>query len=187
MTELPAEVVRRGRAAGAALALVAALTLAVNTHWIVGHLDWLRPLETGQLAPPFDLALLGAAGKPSGERVTSDGLRGKVVVIEFWATWCGPCLASLPLLDRAARGWGDRVVTIAVNLDDARRARQIFDDQHWRIALAGGDDEVAMRYQVEALPHLVVIGRDGVVRAVVRGGRAMATVEPVVARLLAAP
>ncbi len=182
--ELPAAVQRRGRIAGLALAALALATLAVNGGWIVSHLDWLRPLEAGQTAPPFDLALIGAEGKPTGQRVANDSLRGKVVVLEFWATWCGPCLQSLPRLDRAARGWGDRVATIAVNLDDAGKARQISDRAGWRLVLAASDEETASRYQVETLPHIVVIDQAGVVRMVGSGGAAVMRAEQAVERLL---
>ena len=49
--------------------------------------------KAGDIAPPFTLTLV------DGSKVTLDDLRGKVVVLNFWATWCGPCKAELPLID----------------------------------------------------------------------------------------
>jgi cytochrome c biogenesis protein CcmG/thiol:disulfide interchange protein DsbE len=49
--------------------------------------------RVGEIAPPFELTLI------DGSKISSEQLRGQVVVLNFWATWCGPCKAELPLLD----------------------------------------------------------------------------------------
>lgn len=173
---------RRGRWAGRAVLGVAALALAVNVAWIARHVDWLRPLEAGRAAPPFALDRIGAAGT-----VTSESMRGEVVVLEFWATWCKPCLASLPRLDAAARRWGDRARVVAVNLDDADLAAAIFARAGYGMTLAADDGETSLRYQVDVLPHVVVIDTAGVVRVVAHGGLGVRDAEGAVERLLAAP
>ncbi len=171
----------RGRLAGRVLLVLAAVALTVNVVWIARHLDWLRPLEAGQPAPAFELAVLTAGAPPVRDR----DLRGKVVVLEFWATWCGPCLQSLPRVDAAARRWGDRATVIAVNLDDRAKAAALFAEAGYRITLAADDGETSARYQVDVLPHVVVIDGDGVVRMVGQGGGGVRSAEAAVDRLLA--
>ncbi|MBK9030388.1 MAG: TlpA family protein disulfide reductase [Myxococcales bacterium] len=162
---------------------VVAACLAINVGWVVTHLDWLRPLVPGQPAPDFALPRIEAAGR-DGPPVALSTLRGRVVVVEFWATWCEPCLLSLPHLDAAARRWGDRVVVVAVNVDDRAKARALFDQRRYQMVLAADDDTTSERYGVHQLPHAVVIDRAGVVAAV---ASRPSQIETAVARLLAAP
>ena len=182
---------RRGRQAGRAVLALAAVALALNLAWIGRHLDWLRPLEAGQPAPAFALPVVpiapagGAAAPATVAQVRDVDLRGKVVVLEFWATWCEPCLLSLPHLDAAARRWGDRVAAIAVNVDDRAAAAAIFARAGYRLTLAADDGEASVRYQVDMLPHVVVIDASGVVRLVGQGGAGVRDAEAAVGRLLA--
>ncbi|HVV87654.1 MAG TPA: TlpA disulfide reductase family protein, partial [Kofleriaceae bacterium] len=167
-----------------------AVALVVNVVWIGRHLDWLRPLEAGRPAPSFDLPVLvagtaGAGPAPGAARVRDVDLRGKVVVLDFWATWCKPCLIALPRLDAAARVWGDQVAAIAVNLDDRDKAIDVYKDARWQLTLAADDGDASTRYQVEMLPHVVVIDARGIVRFVGQGAGGARNAEAAVERLLA--
>ncbi|TMQ06703.1 MAG: TlpA family protein disulfide reductase [Deltaproteobacteria bacterium] len=171
----PAEVVRRGRRVGAAFAVVAAAGAVLQVAWIAGHLESVKPMTSGEQAPAIALPRIEAAGA-LGERVTLAASRGKVTVLDFWATWCKPCLAEMPRLDRIARAHPD-VAVIAININDPAAARALFDQRGWAMTLVADDGDTGERYGVSAIPHTVILDRRGVVREVLRGARAdLATV-----------
>jgi thiol-disulfide isomerase/thioredoxin len=163
----PAAAVRPGRWIGAAVAAVAALGVASQVAWIAGNLDLVRPMKSGGEAPAIALPRIGPGGA-LGDRVTLAASRGKITVLDFWATWCKPCLASMPRLDRVARSHPD-VAVIAVNIDDPVAARALFDQRGYAMTLVTDDGDTSQRYSVSAVPHTVIIDRRGVVRQVVRG------------------
>ena len=168
---IPAGTLRRARAAGWAVAAVAAALLAVNVAWIVAHRELLQPAAAGEPAPEIAVPRIEAAGH-LGAPVTLASLRGQVVVLDFWATWCAPCRKQLPRLDALQLRFGDRgLAVVAVNLDDPVAARAMWDEQRWRMTLVhDADGEAARRYGVDPIPHTVVLDRSGVIRAVHRGG-----------------
>jgi thiol-disulfide isomerase/thioredoxin len=163
----PIAQVRAARRLGWGFAAVVALGVAIQAHWIADHLEFVRPMSSGDPAPAFSLQEIGPAGA-LGERVTLASSRGKITVLDFWATWCAPCLASMPRLDKLARKNPD-VAVIAINLDDPALARALFDKQDYAMQLLAGDDDVAQRYGASSIPHTVVLDRDGMVRQVVSG------------------
>jgi thiol-disulfide isomerase/thioredoxin len=106
----------RGHALSVGFALVAVTSagLAGNAAWAARHLHTLKPLTHGEPAPDFRLPR--GDGKPGTLGLSE--LRGRVVVLDFWATWCGPCLAMMPKLHELDREWRDRGVSIlGVNSD----------------------------------------------------------------------
>jgi len=167
----PPAVAKVGRGAGWGLGAVLCAALIVNGVSVIGDRDRLRPMTAGDPAPELGLPRVGADGA-LGARLTLGELRGKVVMIDMWATWCEPCLRAMPEVaslqaKEAARG----LVVVAVNLDDARKARALFDDPHnrWPMTLVFDDAGAADRYGVGSIPHVVVVDRGGVVRGVFRG------------------
>jgi len=124
---------------------------------------------TGQGPAPARQAL-GAA--PLVERTPEQfeqdlaGLRGRVVVVNFWASWCAPCREEMPLLQRAADRYGERVAVVGVDTGDDRAdaARFLaatgvgFATVYDRGGLAGG---IASRWSVTGLPQTWFVATDG--------------------------
>ncbi|MBN2170543.1 MAG: TlpA family protein disulfide reductase [Candidatus Krumholzibacteriota bacterium] len=115
--------------------------------------------DDAALAPDFTLTTLD--GK---EAVTLSALRGKVVYLDFWASWCGPCRQSFPEVKKlhAEYGKGDFVV-LAVNLDRSTApALRFMDSQKAEFtAVFDQGGKVAARYGVRGIPTTVLIGADG--------------------------
>jgi len=120
----------------------------------------------GQVAPDFALK------SSSGENMRLSEFRGDVVMINFWATWCGPCRQEMPLLDELYTRY-ERVGfnLLGVNIDDdSRRAMQMIEELGVNFpVLFDARKEVSKLYEVEAMPVTVLVDRDGNVRYVHHG------------------
>ena len=107
-----------------------------------------------------------------GQRLSLASYAGKVVVVSFWASWCGPCRKELPLLEGIARAAGkDRVQVLAVNIESRDIYRKLARKMsELEILVASDPDESAQRaYGVNGIPHMVIVGRDGRIVRVHRG------------------
>lgn len=99
-------------------------------------------------------------------------LRGKAVLINFWASWCAPCQAEMPSLQSLARQQGpDKLVVLAVNFKESAATAQHFAQ---RAALdlpvlRDPDGSIARQWQVKVFPTTVLVAADGRVKAIVRG------------------
>ncbi len=121
-------------------------------------------LARARLAPAFEVTTV------DGQRVSMDELQGKVVLIDFWATWCGPCRAALPHMKEIAKKFqGQPLVILSVSLDDDAQKWKNFiakNEMTWLQYRDGGfTGPIARLFDVEAIPTTFTIDADGVLQA----------------------
>lgn len=121
---------------------------------------------TGQAAPDFALK------SSTGENLRLSEYRGDVVMINFWATWCGPCRQEMPLLDDLYSRYqrvGFKLLGVNID-DDSRRAMEMIEDLGVKFPVLFDErKDVSKLYQVEAMPVTVLVDRTGKVRHVHHG------------------
>ncbi|MCX7921140.1 MAG: TlpA family protein disulfide reductase [Clostridia bacterium] len=121
------------------------------------------PITQNIAAPDFTLANL------NGETVSLSDYKGKVVFLNFWATWCGPCRSEIPDLDEASKELekGDSAVFLAINLTDGVRETEnvvknfVQDNKLSFNVLLDHETRIAELYGVESIPTTFVINKDG--------------------------
>jgi thiol-disulfide isomerase/thioredoxin len=139
--------------------LLIALSLVASTCFAA-------PPRAGEMAP--DLAGVDANDQP----VSPADYRGKVVVVSFWASRCGPCLKELPILEGIQQTAGKKQIqVIAVNMESRdifrRLARKLTDFQIMVTNDAGRTSSKA--YDVDGIPHMIIIDRTGRIVRINRG------------------
>ena len=122
-------------------------------------------LEIGRPAPAFKLPDL------SGRQVSLDQFKGKVVLLDFWATWCGPCRITMPMIEDLQKEYRDTLVLLAINLQESRDEVQDYVRQQKLHSTVLLDEQGAIgsAYGAEAIPMQVLIDKTGIVRNVMTG------------------
>jgi len=170
----------------AAVALLDTVVRDGAPMWAVQTARMLMPSfrMIGRRAPDFDVPAL------DGGRISPGGYRGKVILIDFWATWCGPCRMAMPEVRRIWRRYHDRGFEIVgISLDrspDALRDYLARSGIPWRQVYQGGawNSQLVSLYSVEGIPATFLVDKDGTIRSVNLSGERL---EQAVQRLLAEP
>ena len=123
-------------------------------------------VKAGDAAPDFKLMGL------DGKEVSLASLKGKVVLLDFWATWCGPCKAAMPIMQRLHEDYCDKgvaVVGVSTWEKDSQAAKDYFSTKRFTYGCLLGGDDLAKAYGVTGIPTIVVIGKDGKVEKIETG------------------
>lgn len=138
-------------------------------------------------APDFTATVVANAPDPTQSTMTMSALRGHPVILDFWATWCGPCQAEAPIVNGIAQRFKDKgLVVIGVNTSDAEGLAARFAIKKglsFPIVFDEGNG-IANKYRVDNLPTLVVISKEGKMVAVRHGVTSDSDLERLVRQVL---
>lgn len=142
---------------------------------------------TGEEAPDFTAALVANAPSPGDETLTLSALRGRPVLLDFWATWCQPCRAEAPIVNAVAKRYKDRgLVVIGVNTSDGEGSAALH-VRHLGLTFPivyDANNTIARDFRVANLPTLVVVSKEGKIVAVRHGVTAESDLDDIVRRIL---
>ena len=163
------------------LATAAIVPLVLLAGWGIATAVGGSTARVGGPAPDFALVDL------DGEPVRLAELRGQPVIVNFWASWCGPCVEEFPMLREAAAAHAaEGLVVIGIVHEDRSEAARDFMarfDATWPAVMDPGS-AVAVAYGIHGLPETFFIGTDGVIRGRQIGGLTSATLDAKLAAII---
>jgi cytochrome c biogenesis protein CcmG, thiol:disulfide interchange protein DsbE len=169
------------------------LYTAAAASLVLGVIEAVREQQFSNALAPSTPPPAFVATRTDGKPFSLDELKGKVVILSFWATWCGPCLREMPMLRKLELDLGARGVTlVAANMDDAdSRAEAV---AAWERAQGGNaplivfpSDNTGHDWHAGVLPTLYVLGRHGQIAAGYSGAQGEAKLREDLEDALRAP
>jgi thiol-disulfide isomerase/thioredoxin len=155
----------------AALVIVAAIVVFLTSRYPDGSEfpeDGItKELQVGDLAPDFTVDLL------SGDRFTLSENKGVVVFLNFWATWCGPCVAEMPAIQELSEAYAGDVVFIGLNCAESTdRVRGFIAEMEftYNIGLDESSGITETLYPTNGIPYTLVINAEGIISKIFLGG-----------------
>ena len=129
---------------------------------------------TAQIAPDFTFTDL-----VTGKTIKLSDLRDKPVYLNFWATWCPPCVKELPHIQATYEKYKDRIHFLAISVDSEQEApAQFIPSKGYTFPVGYGNErEISRAYNIEAIPASYIIGTDGTIKAQILGSMDEADLE----------
>lgn len=116
-------------------------------------------LAIGAKAPDFELKTL------TGDTVRLSELKGKKIMLNFWATWCPPCKAEMPEMEQFSKQIGDDTIILAVNIDPQLDVQKFVDENKITFpVLLDAEDKVNQAYQILSIPTTYFIDSKGIIQ-----------------------
>ena len=161
----------------AAWLAMGAVTLALSLIWIapgIEHVDETAPTGAGSPGEPEDAAAVGKAARldfklkdMNGVDVKLDSFKGKVILINFWATWCGPCKAEIPSLVELQEKYADDLVVLGFSVDDPAEKMKPYAEEYkvnYPLLVGNGREDVQNAFgPLLGIPVSVIIDRQGII------------------------
>ncbi len=142
------------------LFLFSFMTIALTHRMAEAAPDNLPGLRVGEKAPDFELKSL------DGKTVKLSDYRGKKVILNFWATWCPPCKAEMPDIQKYYNEADDNVEILAVNIDPQYDVKKFVRDANVTFpVLLDSKDEVNTLYRILTIPTTYFIDGEGIIRS----------------------
>ena len=116
----------------------------------------------GKETPKFEGVMIG------GEKISAEAFEGKVVVLDFWATWCAPCVASLPLIKQITDEYADKdVLFFALNTGEStEEVEQFLKEKELDLkVILDPEGTIASIFVADAIPQTILIGKNGVIES----------------------
>ena len=121
----------------------------------------------------------------AGEKFSNDSIKGKVVLLEFWTTWCGYCADEAPFVDKISREYADKgLIVLAVNVGESKKTVKKYLEQHPRTCkiVLMDDTNLAAMYAATVYPIYVVIDQDGNIAGTQHGAAGEGALRSLLAR-----
>lgn len=126
-----------------------------------------QELTTGDVAPDFTAELA------DGGSFTLSEQSDKVVLLNFWATWCGPCVQEMPAFEKLAEEYKEDVAILAVNCqEDTKTVDKFIEENGYTFPIAYDvEGMIGAKYPTTGIPYTLVIGKDGVIKKIYLGAQ----------------